>query len=250
MTCWIMPELHTKGNVLADTNFAESILKRADRLIAVSENTRWDAIRFLDIDPRRIEVIYSGIDERFFNAAPTPRRRPYVLSLGTIEPRKNLDALITAWQQLRPDVRDSFDLLIAGPSGWHSEATLARLQSGIPGVHYLGYVPEADIPSLTTGASAFAYVSLYEGFGFPAAQAMAAGVPVLSSTTSCLPEVVGEGGICVDPRSPAEICVGLERLLSNPDLRTRLGAAGRKRASTLYRWNECARRSLAFFETL
>jgi glycosyltransferase involved in cell wall biosynthesis len=250
MTCWIMPDLHTTGNVRADAHFAESILKRADRLIAVSENTRWDAIRLLDIDPRRIEVIYSGIDERFFNAAPAPRHRPYVLSLGTIEPRKNLDALISAWQQLRPDVRDPFDLLIAGPAGWHSEATLARLKSGIPGVHYLGYVPEADIASLTAGASAFAYVSLYEGFGFPAAQAMAAGVPVLTSTTSCLPEVVGEGGVCVDPRSPAEISAGLERLLSNPDLRARLGAAGRKRATTLYRWNECARRSLAFFETL
>jgi glycosyltransferase involved in cell wall biosynthesis len=244
LTCWLMPELHAAGNLQADAYFARHILKQAAALIAVSENTRRDAIRVLGLDPDRITVIYSGIDERFFTAKPLVRERPYVLFLGTIEPRKNLDTLLDAWS-LVPE--SGYDLLIAGPPGWKSEATLARLRSPARGVRYLGYVPESEIPSLTAGASAFVYVSLYEGFGFPVAQAMAAGVPVLTSNTSALPEVAGEGAVCVDPRSPAEIASALTRLFMSPELRASLGAAGRGRAGR-YRWDECARQSLAFFE--
>ncbi len=247
LTCWLMPEVHTAANVRADANYADRILKRADRLIAVSENTRQDAIRILGLDPDRIDVIYSGVDERFFEARPARRERPYVLFLGTIEPRKNLDVLLDGWRAVRAEVRREFDLVVAGPSGWKAEAILSRLASE-PGVHYLGYVSESELPGLTAGASAFAYVSLYEGFGFPVAQAMAARVPVVTSATSCLPEVVGDGALCVDPRSPAEIAVALERVLTDSELRSKLGAAGRERAMRLYRWPECARESLRFFE--
>ena len=246
MTCWLMPELHTEANVRADSSFSRNILRRAAGLIAVSENTRQDAIRVLKIDPDRIEVIYSGVDERFFSAKPLVRTRPYVLFLGTIEPRKNVDTLLDAWSALPKGIRDEFDLLVAGPAGWKSEATLARLQSNAENIHYVGYVPESEIPSLTAGASIFAYVSLYEGFGFPVAQAMAAGVPVVTSNTSCMPEVAGAGALYVDPQSPAEIAGALNCLLFNPGRRAQLGAAGRERAER-YRWEECARRSLGFF---
>jgi glycosyltransferase involved in cell wall biosynthesis len=248
MTCWLMPQMHTAANVRADASFAQHIVRRATRLIAVSENTRRDAVRLLGVAPERIEVIYSGVDERFFSAAPARRDRPYVLYLGTIEPRKNVDTLLDAWTAVPAGLRDQYDLLVAGPLGWSSGRTLARLQSGMPGVRYLGYVPEREIPSLTAGATLFAYVSLYEGFGFPVAQAMAAGVPVLTSGTSCLPEITAGGAVIVDPQSPAEIAKALAGMLEDPELRTRLGAAGRKRATELYRWEECARRSLAFFE--
>ena len=247
MTCWLMPEVHTEANVHADASFAREILKRAARLIAVSENTRQDAIRILNLDPDRIETIYSGVDDRFFNAEPARRDRPYVLFLGTIEPRKNMDTLLDAWALLPADLRHHHDLLIAGPAGWHSETTMARLADPSSGAKYLGYVPEHDIPSLTAGATVFAYVSRYEGFGFPVAQAMAAGVPVITSNSSCLPEVAGEGGVFVDPRSPAEIAKALKRLLTDGELRKQLGEAGRNRAARLFRWEECARRSLAFF---
>jgi glycosyltransferase involved in cell wall biosynthesis len=243
LTTLLMPELHTPGNIQADEYFAANILKRATRLIAVSENTKRDAVRLLGIEPERIEVIYSGVDERFFTARPLVRARPYVLFLGTIEPRKNLDALLDAWR-LAPD---NFDLLVAGPAGWNSGAAMARLRSGARNIHYLGYVPESQIPALTAGASAFAYPSLYEGFGFPVAQAMAAGVPVVTSNTSCLPEIAGDGALPVDPRSPSEIGAALNRVLGDPALSARLAAAGRQRAQR-YRWEECARRSLEFFE--
>jgi glycosyltransferase involved in cell wall biosynthesis len=245
MTSHLMPELHTPDNVRADAAFATHVLRRADRLIAVSENTRADAIRVLGLAPERIEVIHSGIPDVYFGAQPRPYERPYVLSLGTIEPRKNIDTLLDAWQGFR--LRNDFDLLIAGATGWASEKTMERLISRPPpGVRYLGYVPEDELPGLTAGAKAFIYPSLYEGFGFPVAQAMAAGVPVITSNNSCLPEIAGEGALLVDPRSPAEIQSALEKLLTTPVLQEQLRSAGRARAQQ-YRWEICARQSLEFF---
>ena len=247
LTCWLMPELHTAANVRADRFFAEHTLKRADRLIAVSENTRQDAIRILGIAPDKIETIHSGVPDDYFTAQPLRRPKPYVLFVGMIEPRKNIETLLDAWSAMR--FRNDVDLLIAGPPGWSSGRTMVRLQSGEPGVQYLGYVAESDMPALTAGATAFVYPSLYEGFGFPVAQAMAAGVPVVTSNTSCLPEVAGEGALYVDPKSPAEVGAALEKLLDSESLRASVGELGRARASS-YRWSECARLSLDFFRRL
>jgi alpha-1,3-rhamnosyl/mannosyltransferase len=241
-----MPELHTPANVRADQAFAEQVLKRADGLIAVSENTRQDAIRILGIPPERITTVYSGVAEEYFTAPPTKRSRPYVLSVGTIEPRKNLNGLLEAWKLMRPELRDAYDLVVAGPAGWGTEATLARIKEEAV---YLGYVPEEQMPGLFAGASAFVYPSLYEGFGFPVVQAMASGVPVVTSNTSCLPEVAGGGALCVDPRSPQEITNALEKLLEDEELRERIGRTGLKRAQR-YRWVICAAQSLDFFRAV
>src|SRR5260370_40751301 len=119
MTSLLMPELHTPGNVRADASFTENVLKRADRLIAVSENTRADAVKHAGLNADRIDVIYSGVPEVYFGAQPRPSSRPYILYVGTIEPRKNIDTLLDAEQGLR--LRDDFDLLIAGGTGWPSE---------------------------------------------------------------------------------------------------------------------------------
>jgi glycosyltransferase involved in cell wall biosynthesis len=247
LTCWLMPELHTAANVRADRFFAEHTLKRADRLIAVSENTRQDAIRILGIAPAKIETIHSGVPDEYFTALPLQRAKPYVLFVGTIEPRKNIETLLDAWSGMR--FRDDVDLLIAGPPGWSSERTMARLRSGERGVQYLGYVAESAMPALTAGAAAFVYPSLYEGFGFPVAQAMAAGVPVVTSNTSCLPEIVGEGALFVDPKSATDLSEAVEKLLDSESLRTIIGGQGRARAER-YRWSECARLSLEFFRRI
>ena len=122
-----------------------------------------------------------------------------------------------------------------------------RLRTGIPGVRYLGYVPEADLAPLTAAATVFAYVSLYEGFGLPVAQALAAGVPVLTSNVSALPEVAGDAAVLVDPRSPQEVGSALERLLLSPSLRAELTGRGRARARE-FTWEVCARKSWQFFE--
>lgn len=246
LTCWLMPEVHTPGNVQADRAFAESILRRAQGLIAVSENTRQDAIRLLGIAPERIQTIYSGIAERYYAAQPVQRTRPYALYVGTIEPRKNLDVLLDAWALLKPSLRAEFDLVIAGPRGWSSDQQFARIQRDST---YLGYVPEADLPGLTAGATVFVYPSLYEGFGFPVAQAMAAGAPVLTSNNSCLPEVTGNAAVLVDPKSASGIASALTQMLESPSLRADLTARGRNRAD-LFRWEKCATQSLHFFRSV
>jgi len=246
LTSWIMPEVHTQSTLRADRTFEERILKRAHSLIAVSENTRQDAIRLLKIPPERIRTIHSGVAEEYFDARPSRRAKPYVLFVGTVEPRKNLDTLLDAWRSARQDVREHFDLVVAGPEGWNSSATMARIRREAT---YLGYVPEAEMPGLVAGASLFVYPSLYEGFGFPLVQAMAANVPALISQTSCLPEIAGDAAAFVDPLSPSEMAVQLTRLLESPEERSKLAKLGRTRAEC-YRWERCAKESLQFFREI
>ncbi len=256
LTAVTMPEVHTEANVRADRSFIDNIVRHAHGLIAVSESTRQDAVRVAGIDARKIEVIYSGVSEAFFQVTPEERTavakkyqlsKPYVLFVGTIEPRKNLDRLLDAWAGIRPSLRGEFELVIAGPSGWGVSHTVNRLRSAPSATRYLGYVPEDDLPGLTAAATAFAYPSLYEGFGFPVVQAMASGVPVLTSNVSSLPEITGGAAVLVAPQSIADITGGLERLLLGASLRQELSENGRRRASE-FRWETCAERSIRFFE--
>lgn len=249
MTCWLMPELHRARNVAFSRRFGESVMPRAAGLIAVSESTRQDAIRILKLDPERVVTIHSGVDIRFFKAVPARRARPYFLFIGTIEPRKNIGTLLDAWLALPAGIREEYELVLAGPEGWGEQQVMARLRAGVPGVQRLGYVSEQELPSLTAGATAFVYPSLYEGFGLPIAQALAAGVPVITSRVSSLPEVAGDAALLVDPRSPDELRSAIERLALSPSLRADLAAKARARAG-LFRWEECARKSLAFFESV
>lgn len=256
MTCWLMPQVHAPANVKASSRMGDRIFRPADGLIAISECTRTDAVRLLRLSPAKIEVIYPGIASAFFDAEIEPARelarryglqKPYALYVGSIEPRKNLGMLLDAWLDLPSDVREEFDLVVAGPWGWGDREVYNRLCEAIPGIRYLGYVPEPDLPALTAAATIFVYVSLYEGFGLPVGQAMAAGVPVITSNISALPEVVGDAGMLVDPGSREEIRSALARLLLSPSLRSDLAARGHARARA-FTWAECAKKSWKFFE--
>jgi len=253
MTCWLVPELHSAPNLRAERRFAE-VLRRADAAIAVSQSTKDDAVRVLGLRPEKISVIHSGIPLAFFEIRAEDigrvRRqyrleRPFVLFVGTIEPRKNLDTLLDAYELLPSSTREEFEMVIAGPVGWADPKTTARLSR----VRYLGYLPEADVAPLTAAAAVFAFPSLYEGFGFPLAQALAAGVPAITSNVSSLPEVAGDAALLVDPRSTAELRDALSRLLLSPETRARLAARGRQRAES-FRWEACAAASLRFFESV
>ena len=247
MTCRLLPELHTADNIRADESLVRNLISRAEGLIAISENSRQDALRLLKLNPECIETIYPGVADVYFDARATPAERPYVLYVGAIEPRKNVDTLLDAWES--STLHRDFDLLIAGASGWAAEKTVARLAARPTGVRHLGYVPEDELPGLTAGARAFVYPSLYEGFGLPLAQAMAANVPAITSNVSSLPEIAGEGALLVDPRSAVEIRLALEKLLTSPSLQQQLRSAGRARAEQ-FRWKKCARQSLEFFRKL
>ena len=256
LTCWLLPETHFPANVAADKVFAERIFQRADRLIAVSEATRQDAIRILGLPPEKICVIHHGIAAPFFDVTPEAaaavRRRlqlprPFLLFVGTIEPRKNVDRLLDAYQALPASTREEFDLVLAGPSGWAQTATMARLRNPAPGVRYLGYVAEQDLPGLFAAATAFVYPSLYEGFGFPVAQAMAAGTPVITSHLSALPEIAGGAALLIDPQSQDALCGAMQEILTSPSRREQSIALGRANAQR-FSWRDCALKSLRFFE--
>ncbi|MBM3775791.1 MAG: glycosyltransferase family 4 protein [Acidobacteria bacterium] len=255
LTSWVLPECHKASTVAADRIFSERVLKRADLLIAPSENTRQDAVRILGLRPESIEVILHGVPEEFFSVSQSDMARaaeryrlpkPYLLFVGSIEPRKNLDRLLDAYAGLRPTLREEFELVLAGPRGWRYHAVAGRIAGGLPGVRHLGYVPEADLPGLTAGAAACVYPSLYEGFGFPVAQAMAAGTPVVTSPAGSLREIAGESALYVDPLSVSSIRAEIERVLCSSHLRDELAAGGRRRAE-LFRWSRCARLSWDFF---
>ncbi len=259
LTCWSMPEMHTEGNIRADKEFAGRVWKRADALIAVSENTRRDAIEYLGLPPERVVAIHSGVGEAYFGVTEGEARaaalkhalvKPFVLVVGTIEPRKNTARLLDAWDSLPQHYRNDFDLVFAGPAGWASPETLSRLKRGTNSVRWLGYVDEFDMPGLTRAASVAAYPSLYEGFGFPVAQAMATGTAVLTSNVSSLPEVGADGCEYVDPYSVPSIASGLARLLDSESLRHQLGASGAATARSRYRWSICAARSIELFRSL
>lgn len=246
MTAVLMPELHTAATRSAEAVFQEHILRHADGVIAISEASKWDAVRMLRLDERKVEVIYPGIDLRFFDAKPATRAKPYLLYLGTIEPRKNVDTLLDAWTSMPSEFFDTYDLLLGGATGWASERTLTRLAAGVRGARYLGYVPESELPGLVAGATVFVYPSLYEGFGFPLAQAMAAGRACVTSNVSSLPEVAGDSALLVDPKSPSEIRNAILRLVESELLRNELGNKARERAEQ-FTWTAAGLASAEFF---
>jgi alpha-1,3-rhamnosyl/mannosyltransferase len=203
-------------------------------------------------------VVYEGVAPTFrvLSGAETEpvlaqyglRAGAYLLALGTLQPRKNLLTLLRAVRLLLDDGCDPGLVVLVGATGWGStlEAEVERL--GLtPRVRILGYLPNEALPAIYSGARAFAFPSLYEGFGLPVLEAMACGTPVVASNCSSLPEVVGEAGLLADPRRPAAFAGALRRLLAEPDLAARLREAGLARAAE-FTWERCARETARILE--
>ena len=171
-----------------------------------------------------------------------------MLSLGTVEPRKNLATLVAAFGRLPDALRQTHLLVVAGAEGWLrvDPESLAAAAGVGDRLRCLGAVDEADLPLLYAGAAAFAYPSLYEGFGLPPLEAMACGAPVVTSNTSSLPEVVGEAAVLVDPTSVDSVRDGLAAVLADGERRRALRAAGLARAAE-FSWERTARETLAVY---
>jgi glycosyltransferase involved in cell wall biosynthesis len=230
----------------------------AQRVIAVSEATKRDLVRFTRIDAAKVTVVYHGVDRHFAPAtlaqiAPVAARYgvdgPYFLYVGTIQPRKNLERLLRAYARAAKGQAHFPQLLIAGRVGWLSEGIVALAQQlGVAGrVRLLGYVPDEHVPALLGGALAFTYVSLHEGFGMPVLEAMACGTPVLTSNTSALPEVAGDAALLVDPLNETAIAEGLLRLADDPVLRADVRARGLLHAAS-WTWRRCAEETLGVLQ--
>lgn len=255
VTYVLFPEMHTAGTIECHRRFDDAVLPLCRRVFCMSRATADDAVRLLRLPEKRVTVVYQGVEDRFFHArdgiagAREALTLPahFILCLGTIEPRKNVDTLLSAFLELPEDIRTAFPLVFAGGAGWKSEQLLARIHSNAPHVRYLGYVAEEHLPGLIGAADVLAYPSLYEGFGIPLVQAMAAGTAVLTSGVSSMPEVVGDAGRLIEPRSVASIRAGLLELLTSPAHRAELSSRGEVRARK-FTWSRCARQSVQIFE--
>lgn len=247
------PEAHTMAHRLYLRLSTIWSARAASQIIAVSHATRADLIQLAGVPPGKITVVHHGLAQRF-RQAPATRlaydiigaRNPYFLYVGTVQPRKNLARLIEAFARFsasRP--RDDVDLppllVVAGKRGWLSEGIERRAaELGIADrVRFVGYVADEALPALYRDALAFVFPSLYEGFGMPVLEAMACGAPVLTSTTSSLPEVAGDAALLADPHDVAALADGLARLNADEALRSDLRQRGRRRAAQ-FTWEHCA----------
>jgi len=254
-TCLLMPEFHTASNVRYFRHFAKEVLPRLAGVIVPSHAVKRDLVEKLSVQEDKVAVIHHGVDQEFFPAGPLePERRAfdlperYILFLGAMEPRKNLATLLEAYRQLPEELRREYPLIVAGASGWKNRKLRAELErEKARGVRSLGYVPPQALPLVYGGASVFVFPSLYEGFGMPLLEAMAAGAPVVTSNVSAMPEVVGDTGLIVDPKSPAELAAAIERVLADRDLRAALSEKGRQRARE-FTWEKTAIATRQFFE--
>ncbi len=237
-----------------------SMMRRFDRIIAVSENTRRDLIELAGVSPEKISVVPSGISRDFRvleagDAGLNRVRRKYslperfILFLGTLEPRKNIDGLIRAFElYCAVHNAERISLVIAGGRGWKN-AAIHRAAQASPvrdRIKFIGYVDRGDKVYLYNAASLFVFPSFYEGFGFPPLEAMACGVPVVVSDNSSLPEIAGQAALAVNPFDSGAIAGAITSILADHGFRAKLAAAGLAR-SPRFNWGNTAKHYLELF---
>lgn len=240
-----LPSMHQVKQRLYLSFMQKYQLQTADKIIAVSNATKDDLVKRLEIGPKKINVIYEGYNKELFKKTDTEvNSMKYFLFVGTVQPRKNLERIIKAVAQTDKT------LIVAGSRGWMSEK-IYKLpkQLGIEErVKFLGFVPDEGLPALYSGAIAFLYPSLFEGFGLPILEAQACGCPVITSNVSSMPEVAGKGAVYVNPYSVDDIVEGMQRLQATGYRQQIIqkGFANIKRFS----WEKCAAQTLKVFENL
>ena len=235
-------------------------LTRSDRVLADSANTRQDLLSFYNTDATKIEVVYPGIDRRYFHRVGSDSiermrekfalERPYALFVGNPKPHKNLPNIITAFAGALEGRELDYELVCAGGDlEAHRRNRRAAALLGIEDrLRILGRVDADDLPPLYQGAGLFVYPTIYEGFGLPVVEAMASGVPVITSNTSALKEVAGGAARLVDPLDVTAMTQEIARCLSDEDLRERMRDAGLERARQ-YSWDKTAERVLEIYES-
>lgn len=237
--------------------------KRADKIITVSEFSKQEIIKYLHIEASKITVMPNGVDHKFFYPRSVQQinkvkekfhiKQEYFLYLGTLEPRKNIERLIKAYSEL---LRKSYSsqipqLVLAGGKGWMYESIFLIVQELKleEKVVFTDYIENEEVPALMSGAKAFVFPSLYEGFGMPPLEAMACGTPVITSNVSALPEIGKDAAILINPYSIEEITQAMQRILEEKSLKEELVQAGIKKAKT-YTWANAAEILIQVYQEL
>jgi glycosyltransferase involved in cell wall biosynthesis len=255
------PETHPADRIRQFERDFKSSMARAAHLITDSEATRQEVMDFLRWPAEKITAVPLGVSSRFARVqdavlAPDLSRygltvKGYTLCVSTLEPRKKVANLLRAYQCLPQRLREQYPLVLIGGSGWLSEALHQEIDrlAAQGWLHYLGFVPEADLPALYAGALAFVYPSVYEGFGLPVLEAMASGVPVVASTFTSLPELTQGAALLLDPDDIDALARGIHTSLCNEDWRANAIDAGLAVAQT-YSWDRCIEQTVAVYQKI
>ncbi|HLC94180.1 MAG TPA: glycosyltransferase family 1 protein [Patescibacteria group bacterium] len=239
------PQEFLKKDLYQLKNWTAYSVKKAKKIIAVSETTKKDIMKFYHIPDEKIKVIHNGYQSIINSKKPTAKsQQPYILYVGTIQPRKNLITLINAFNSFlkeKPDYR----LIIAGKKGWLYEEIFNHVRASHleHKVIFTGYVSDEEKEVLYTNASLFVLPSLYEGFGIPLLEAMSLGCPVVSSKSSSLPEIGGNACLYFDPHDPQELAEKMLEIVTNTALAQELVKKGKERVQ-LFSWEKCAQETL------
>ena len=260
LTPFLLGNAHTIHNSHLWTWSFRLVKNKADKIIAVSHATKEDLVKLTKVDKDRIVVIHNGYDSNLFkpialsNGEIEKFRKRYglpedfVLYVGTLEKRKNVEVLIKALGMLREKGK-KYTLVVVGKKGWKYENVfrLIRRYKLKDQIIFTGYVPKVDLPMFYNLAKVFVYPSLYEGFGLPPLEAMACGCPVISSNVSSIPEVVGDAGILINPRDADELAKNIEEVMESETLQKELMHKGMHRAKK-FSWEKSARRTWEVYE--
>lgn len=249
----LFPRTHSLRNVIWARSLVPVSVRRCRRIIAVSNHTKLDLLRLMNVNQDKVAVVYEGAAAQF---VPEPEpgdadvlagydiRQPYVLYVGTLEPRKNLITLVKSFNEVAEKVED-VQLVLAGRRGWMAQSIFDEIKERelLPRVRITGYVPDGHLAALYRQAAAFVYPSLYEGFGLPPLEAMASGTPVIVSQSSSLPEVIGDAGLYINPLDAGELAAAIEKVISDGDLSASLVAKGLEQAGR-FSWRRAAEETM------
>ena len=247
-----VPETHTRRAIAIQSALMRQTVDRADVLVAVSQSCKDELIDLYGVAADRVVLVPNGVELSEFHATPEPEAldtlkkregvtRDYFIHLGTLEPRKNIPRLVQAYDRVRQRYADCPQLVLVGKHGWKSEPSLEAMRPLMESgdIVHPGYLSRDEALLLLGGATACVYPSLYEGFGLPVLEAMASRTPVLTSSVTSLPEVVGDTGLLVDPCDVDAIEAGLAAFLDDPAAAARRAEAAYERAET-FTWDRSA----------
>lgn len=252
------PQFHPQARVDFMNLAFDASMRRTDHVITDSETVRMEFLERFNWAPERVTAIGLGVDPEYHPRSADElqavlaqwglRAQGYALYVGSIEPRKNLERLLNAYASLPLAMRREYPLVMAGSKGWNSEHIHQQMDVGRAQgwVHYLSFVNQEHLPLLYAGAALFAYPSLYEGFGLPIAEAMASGVPVITSNISCMPEVAGGAAKLINPLDVEDISAALLECLNSLPWREQATQRGLVRAAD-FSWDACAQRTVGVY---